>query len=133
MTHSVKIKMDKHASVPCACCGSTIIHPIDKRRIDILVCGCSMHPLICGHCRKRKVRCICLWCGHPGLCRSIKSRQKALERTLLAKRWESFRKDHPDILSPLAENWSFFVRYDQARQTIQETIQGLANMFGLTY
>jgi hypothetical protein len=132
MTRFAKIKMDKHVSVPCACCDDMINHPDEKTRTDFLVCGCPSHPLICGPCRNRKVRCICLWCKNPGLCRSIKSRQKALEINLLAKRWESFRTDHPDILSPLAENWSFFVSYDQVRQTIEETMQGFAKMFGLT-
>jgi hypothetical protein len=125
-------RMDELARVPCACCGDQIIDPICKKRKDILFCGCPSHPLICGPCRNGNVRCICLWCNKPGFCRSIKSRQKAFEINSLAKRWESFRTDHPDM-SPLTNNWCFFVRYDQARQTIQETIQGLANMFGLTY
>jgi hypothetical protein len=121
------------ASVPCACCNGMIQHPPGKKRTHLIVCSCPSNPLICGSCRNENVRYICLWCNKPGFCRSIKSRQKALEINLLAKRWESFRKEHPDILSPLAENWCMFVRYDKVRQTIKETMQGFAKMFGLTY
>lgn len=124
-------RMDGLASVPCACCNAMIKHPPGKTRTYLFVCGCPSHPLICGHCRNGKVRCICLWCNKPGFCRSIKSRQKALEINLLAKRWESFRTLHPHIF-PLTDNWCIFVRYDQARQMIQRTIEGFAKMFGLT-
>jgi hypothetical protein len=124
------VRMDETARVPCACCGDEISKPIGKKRTDILVCGCPSHPLICGPCRNRKFCCKCSWCGQDGFVQSIRSRQQACEINLLAKRWESFRTDHPDILSPLAENWCFFVRYYQARQTIEETIQGFAKMFG---
>ena len=123
--------IDGLASVPCACCDDMIEHPPGKTRTDFLVCGCPSHPLICGPCRNRNVRCICLWCNKPGFCRSTKSQQKGLEINLLAKRWESFRTDYPHIF-PLTDNWCIFVRYDQARQTIQRTMEGFANMFGLT-
>jgi hypothetical protein len=119
------------ARVPCACCGDEISKPIVKKRTDILICSCPSHPLVCGPCRNRKFCCRCSWCGQDGFVRSIRSRQQALEINLLAKRWESFRTDHPDM-SPLTNNWCNFARYDHLRQKIQETIQGLANMFGLT-
>jgi len=124
-------RMDDNARVPCACCGDAISYPNGKKRTDILFCGCPSHPLICGPCRNGKVRCICLWCGHRGFCRSIKSRQQALEITSIAKRWESFRTDHPNM-SPLTNNWCNFARYDHLRQKIQETIHGFAKMVGLT-
>ena len=124
-------RINESARVPCACCNDMIIHPPEKRRLDILVCGCPSHPLICGPCRNGNVRCICLWCNKPGFCRSIKSRQKALKTNSLAKRWETFRTDHPNM-SPLTNNWCNFARYDHLRQKIQETIHGFAKMFGLT-
>ena len=124
-------RMGETARVLCACCGYEISYPNGKKRTNILFCGCPSYPLICGPCRNGNVRCICLWCGHRALCRSIRSRQKAFKTNSLAKRWETFRTDHPNM-SPLTDNWCNFVSYDQVIQTIQRTMEGFANMFGLT-
>ena len=116
-----KNKMDKAARVPCACCGDQIIYPPDKKRTDFLFCSCPSHPLICGFCRNRKECCICLWCRQSGPGWSIRSPRQALKINLLAKRWESFRTDHPDhpFFFLLTDNWCNFVRYDQLKQTIE--------------
>jgi hypothetical protein len=120
--------------IPCACCNFDVNYPSGKKRTDFLKCGCPECPIICGPCRNMKhVIHTCLWCGKNGLARSTRSSQQASYLKAVAKRWETFRKEHPDILSPLAENWCMFVRYDQVRQTIEETMQGFAKMFGLSY
>ncbi len=112
----------------CACCRSRTSPPQVKKRTNFLLCGCSIHPLICESCRNRRFTdYTCSWCEKSGLARSTRSSQKASYLKAVAKRWETFRTDYP-FLSPLSDNWCNFASY----YLLMQGIQSFADKFRLT-
>ena len=113
----------------CAlCCAKIMIE--DRKIAHYLTCKCPEQPIICPHCRHKRLKpkdtIRCHWCKetNPSLILSSHKRpNQANEITLLSRRWEFLRNIYPRIDLWVTTNFCSFTKFFHQQMYLSERMR----------